>query len=128
MPAYKNYDRDKGYDAAAALTVFRFCKFSAEETVTPVTAKTDAVAGVAQFGVTAGELLRGKGASVAQEGISEVEVSATVVVGTLAGLNADGTVHTAASGDRVVGEFTKGAVGAGSRAACALSLPGYILP
>jgi hypothetical protein len=39
MPATGNFLLDKGYDAAAALTIYRAVKFSAEETVTPVTAK-----------------------------------------------------------------------------------------
>lgn len=128
MPAYGNYGLDKGYDAAVALTKYRFCKFSAEETVTVVTAKTDACAGVSQFGVTAAEILKGKGASVRVEGISEVEVSATVTVGDLAGLTANGTIRTAVSGDRVVGEVRSGATGAGSRCSVHLALPGYILP
>lgn len=127
MAATSNFVLSKGYDAAAALTAFRAVKFSAEETVTPVTAKTDVVAGIAQFAVTLAEIAKGKGASIAVMGATEMEISATVVVGTLAGLNADGTVHTAAAGDRVIGVFRQGATGAGSRASVQLNLPGYIL-
>ena len=121
-----NFVLDKGYDAAAALTKFRAVKFSAEETVTPVTAKTDVVAGVAQFGVTTGEIAKGKGASIRVMGATEFEVNGTATVGALAGLNADGTVHDAAAGDRVIGMFRQGA-STGGRASVQLNLPGYIL-
>ena len=122
-----NFILDKGYDAAAALTKYRAVKFSAEETVTPVTAKTDVVAGVAQFGVTTGEIAKGKGASVRVMGASEMEAGGACTVGALAGLMADGTVHDAVAGDRVIGEFRQGAANAGDRASVQLSLPGYIL-
>lgn len=121
-----NFVLDKGYDAAAALTKFRAVKFSAEETVTPVTAKTDVVAGISQFGVTLAEIDKGKGASIRVMGATEMEVSGTATVGSLAGLNADGTCHNAAAGDRVIGEFRQGAA-TGGRASVQLSLPGYIL-
>ncbi len=121
-----NFVLDKGYDAAAALTIYRAVKFSAEETVTPVTAKTDVVAGVAQFGVTTGEIAKGKGASIRVEGATEMEASGTCTVGALCGLTADGTVHDAVAGDRVIGMFRQGAA-SGGRASVELSLPGYIL-
>lgn len=121
-----NFVLDKGYDAAAALTKYRAVKFSAEETVTPVTGKADVVAGVAQFGVTTAEIAKGKGASIRVMGASEMEVNGTATVGALAGLNADGTVHDAASGDRVIGEFRQGA-STGGRASVQLGLPGYVL-
>jgi len=61
MPASAtaNYIQNKGYNAAVALTKYRAVKFSAAETVTPVTGVTDVVAGIAQFDVTAGEILKG---------------------------------------------------------------------
>lgn len=128
MPAYGNFILDKGYDAAAALTKYRFVKFSAEETVTPVTAIADLAIGVAQFDVSAAEINKGKGASVRLEGISEVEVGATtVVVGNEVQLTANGQVIPAvgSSGARVVGVAVKGAVN-GARAAIRIALPGRI--
>lgn len=122
-----NFVLDKGYDAAAALTKFRFVKFSAEETVTPITAKTDIVAGVAQYGVTAPEIAKGKGASVRVMGASEIEAGATCTVGATAGLMADGTVRDAVTGDRVVGMFRSGAA-TGGRASIQLALSGVIAP
>lgn len=121
-----NFILDKGYDAAAALTKYKAVKFSAEETVTPVTAKTDVVAGVAQFGVTTGEIAKGKGASVRVMGASEMVAGATCTVGALAGLMADGSVRDAVTGDRVIGEFRQGAA-SGGYASVQLSLPGYII-
>lgn len=126
MPATGNFILDKGYTAAAALTKLVAVKFSAEETVTPVTARTDIPAGIVQYGVSAGEILKGKLASVRVNGASEVLVTGTATVGALAGLTADGSVHDAASGDRVIGRFRQGAT-TGHRASVDLSLPGYIL-
>lgn len=130
MTAFSKYGRADGYDAAAALTKYRFVKLSGtDEEVTPVTAKTDVVVGVAQFDVSAAEILKGKGATVLAEGISEVEVAvgATINSGDLAGLTANGTIRTAASGDRVVGTCLLDAA-AGERTSVALAVPGYILP
>ena len=98
-----NFVLDKGYRAAGALGKFRAVKFTAAETVGPVTGITDQIAGFAQFGVTAPELARGKGASVRTAGHSEAEASAAIALGAQVGLVADGRVKTAATGDRVVG-------------------------
>lgn len=124
MPAYGNFVLDKGYDAAAALTIYRAVKMSAEETVTPITAITDVVVGVAQFGVTAGEILKGKGASIREAGISEMECSAAIPVGSVVTIAADGRAKAAANGERIVGQCVKGTANAGERAAVRLSLPG----
>lgn len=126
MPATSNFVLAKGYDAAAALTARRAVKFSAEETVTPVTAKTDVVAGIAIFDVTTSEIAKGKGASIMVEGAAEMEAGGTCTVGALAGLQAAGTVHDAASGDRVIGMFRQGGT-SGHHVSVELSLPGYIL-
>lgn len=100
-----NFVLDKGYRAAAAVTKFRAVKFSAAETVTPVTAIGDMIAGVTQYGVTAGELAKGKGATVRQEGITEIEAGAAIAVGALCELLSDGRVRTAtaSSAARIVG-------------------------
>ncbi len=105
MAAGGNFVLDKGYDAAAAITKFRFVKFSANQTVTPVTAISDVPAGVAQFGVTSAEIIQGKGASVRLIGISEVEASAAIAVGQRVEMLADGRVRpvTGASGARECG-------------------------
>jgi hypothetical protein len=111
-----NFVLDKGYRAAAALTKFRAVKFSAAETVTPVTAITDQIAGIVQFGVTSGELAKGKGASVRTMGISEAEASAAIPVGSSVSIAADGRVKVAATGERVVGRCVGHAAGvAGDR-------------
>lgn len=122
-----NFVLDKGYDAAAALTKYKAVKFSAEETVTPVTAVTDIVAGFAQFGVTAGEITRGKGASIRVMGATEAVAGATCTVGALATVMADGSVRDAVTGSRVVGYFRQGAA-TGGYASVELSLPGFLAP
>lgn len=124
MAGYGNFVLDKGYDAAAAISIYRAVKFSAEETVTPVTAITDQPAGIAQFAVTAPEIAKGKGASVREMGISEMEASAAVAVGALVTIAADGRGKTGAAGERIVGVCVKGVANAGERMAVRLTLPG----
>lgn len=128
MPATGNFILDKGYDVSAALTKKRAVKFTAEETVGPITAINDIPIGVSKFDVTAAEILLGKGASIREEGISVMEATATIVVGTLVQMAADGRAapYAAASGARILGVCTKGAVGAGSEVSVKLDLPGGI--
>jgi hypothetical protein len=116
-----NYIQDKGYDAAAAITKFRAVKFSAVETVTPVTAATDQIAGVAQVAVSAGEITRGKGVSVRRMGATEWECSAAIAVGVPVAMAADGRCKTAASGERVWGQCDEPTANAGERARVTLN-------
>lgn len=120
-----NYLQDKGYDAAAAITKFTAVKFSAEETVTPVTAEGDVVVGIAQVGVTAAEILRGKGVSVRRMGASEMEALATFVPGALVAIDAAGKAVAPNTGARVIGTCDEGG-DSGDRIRVTLSLPGYI--
>lgn len=105
MPAWGNFVLDKGYACAAAVTKFYAVKFSAEETVTPVTAITDRIAGFTQFGVTAPEIAKGKGAQVRRQGVTEAVATGAITVGAQVQLEADGRVSAAvgASGKRIVG-------------------------
>lgn len=116
-----NYIQDKGYDAAAAITKFRAVKFSAVETVTPVTAATDQIAGVAQVAVSAGEILKGKGCQVRRMGATEWECSAAIAVGVPVAMAADGRCKTAATGERVVGICDEPTSNAGERARVTLN-------
>lgn len=122
--AWANFILDIGMDAAAAVTKFRFVKYSAAETVTPVTGIADVPAGVAQFTVSAGDIAKGKGATVRTMGVSEVEASAAIAVGALVEMLADGRVRTitGASGARVVGRCVGSpATNAGDRISCLIS-------
>jgi len=105
MPPSKtaNYIQHKGYKAAAALTKFRAVKFTAAETVGPVAADTDIIAGVVQHDVTAGEITRGKGASVAVEGDTIMECAGNIAIGALVTIGATGLATTGTAGDRVIG-------------------------
>jgi hypothetical protein len=123
-----NYVMDKGYNAAAAITKFRGVKFSAEEVVTPVTAATDVIAGVAQVAVSAGEITKGKGCSVRVMGASEWECSAAIAVGALVTMAADGRCKTGAAGERVVGLCVEATATAGDRARVQLITPGFLHP
>lgn len=123
-----NYIQDKGYNAAAAITAYRAVKFSALETVTPVTGDTDVVAGIAQHGVTTGEIAKGKGASIRVEGDSLVEAAAAINPGVLVTINASGQATSAVSGDRVIGTCVEGAGGAGEYCRVHLNISGGIAP
>jgi hypothetical protein len=131
MPATGNFILDKGYDAAAAIVKFRAVKFTAEETVGPITAVGDMAIGVEQFGVTAPEILKGKGASVRREGRTEMEASEAIAVGDPIALAADGRAQkaaTAASGARIIGVCDSGVDAAGKRISASLNLPGTTKP
>lgn len=116
-----NFLLDKGYNLAAGQTAtkFRALKYSGTaEEVTPITAITDDIAGIAQNGVTAAELLQGKGVSVRLLGISEAEASVAIAVGARVTLEADGRVSNlvGASGKRIIGRCVGHAAGvAGDR-------------
>ena len=125
MPT-SNYVQDKGYDAAVALTKGRAVKFSAAETVTPVTAATDLVVGIVQYDVTAGEIAKGKGAIVRRMGGSIMEASEAITIGSEVSLTADGRAAVSAAGERIIGICDEAAGGAGEYIRVTLNLPGTI--
>lgn len=104
--AWSNFVLEKGYNAAAAITKFQAVKFSAAETVTPVTAITDRPIGWAQFGVTAAEIQKGKGSSVMLMGVTEAVASGAIAVGDMVTLESTGKVSSlvGSSGKRIVGQ------------------------
>jgi uncharacterized protein DUF2190 len=124
--ATRNYLQDKGYNVAAAVTKFRAVKWSAAETVTPVTAITDMVAGVVQHDVTAGEILRGKGASIAVEGDTMWEAAGAITVGQRVSIAADGRCKAFGAGERLMGWCVEAASGASKYARIHLQLNGDI--
>jgi hypothetical protein len=103
--AFGNFLLDKGYACSGAVSKFFAVKFTADEVVGPVTAITDRIAGFAQFGVTAPEIAKGKGAPVRRQGITEAVATGAIGVGVQVQLEADGRVSAAvgASGKRIVG-------------------------
>lgn len=104
MPAYGNYVLAKGYDAESAITKFSAVKGgTTAEGVIMCTAQGENGRGISQFGVTADEILLGKGASVLIDGISEWTVGAQVDKDELVTTDADGLCEPAASGDFVWG-------------------------
>lgn len=130
--AFGNYILDKGYNAAGAITKYRAVQYTDSEEVGPVTAEGDAIAGFAQFSVSAAEILKGKGASVRVAGITEAEVgnATQIAVGDSVELLLDGTVGKASGGGgaRVVGtcvgHATANPAVAGDRIALRINLDG----
>lgn len=126
--ADSNFVLARGFDAAAAITKFRAVKVGGTaESVTPVTAASDVVLGVAQYSVSAAEIARGKGASVAMMGVVEMETSVALAVGALVGISADGRAAAAGAGVRTIGVCVGNAAdGAGDRISVLLGLPGLL--
>ena len=125
-----NFVLDKGFRllAGQTLTKFRAVKLASPGVVTNVAAVGDMYIGIAQFSVSAAELLRGKGASVRVQGISEVEVAGPVNAGDEVAMAADGRAKGAApaAGDRVLGiAMTSAAGNPGDRVSVELT-PGRI--
>ena len=119
----------KGYNAGAALTKYRAVKFSAAETVIPVAAITDVVAGICQNTVTDNDrTVRGVGAQVRVMGASLVEAAAAITIGALVTTNASGQAKAAATGERVIGMCVEAASGAGKYARVQLVVPGFLAP
>lgn len=108
-----NFVLDKGFNASAAITKFEAVKLTAAETASPIAADTDVVAGFEQFGVTAGEITKGKGASVRMAGITQAVAVGTCTVGALLTVTAAGGVQDATVGDRIVGICTRAAATGG---------------
>lgn len=126
--SYGNFVLDKGFKAAAAVTKYKAVKGTGtNDEVTPVTADTDVVLGVAQYSVSAGELAKQKHASVRMAGISQMECTATIQQGALVCITADGSANALTSGDRVIGIALEDGA-SGQRIPVALALPGYIAP
>jgi hypothetical protein len=104
--AWGNFVLDKGFRTANAINKYYAVKMDSGNTtgyVTPVTGDTDVVAGFAQFGVSAAEVAKGKGASVRMDGVTVAIASAAVAVGQVVAVDTDGRVKPAAAGKRVVG-------------------------
>lgn len=124
----RNYLQDKGYTAAGALTKFRAVKFTAAETVNVVTAITDVIAGVVQHDVTAGEILKGKGASIAVDGDSMMECAGNITIGSRVCIDSVGRAITQTTGNRAIGHCVEAnADGAGGFARVHLDLQGDVI-
>jgi hypothetical protein len=123
MPPYGNFTgRDKGYDAEAALTKYRAVKAGATaEGVAPIAANTDKALGVALFGVTSAEILRGKGATVREAGIVEWEAGAAIAKDAAVTIDAAGRCVTAATTNRVYGRTRQAAALSGDVIAVAVN-------
>lgn len=127
MPALGNFIRDKGYDLDAVVTKFRAVKAgAAAESVTPCTVLGETGIGISQFGCTAAELAKGKGASVREDGTTEWEAGGVIARGVDVTVDAVGRCVAAAATQRVWGVARQAASGAGVRIAVDLAIVKYI--
>jgi len=102
--ATANFVLARGYDAANPVVKYRAVKMgTVAESVTPVTAASDVVVGVARYDVTANDIARGKGATVDMLGIVQLEASASLTLGVLVGISANGRAAAAGAGVRTIG-------------------------
>ena len=122
-----NFILDKGYDAGGVIRKYRAVKFSADETVVEITASTDICIGVEQFGVTAPEQAKGKGASVRTAGRSLMEAGAAIALGVAVMADTQGRAITATATNRVIGVTEDAAGAAGDQVSVMLDLPSAIL-
>lgn len=129
MPAYGNFVLDKGYDAEAAIVKYRAVKGGATaEGVLPCTVLGEGGRGVSQFDVTAPDILRGKGASVRENGITEWEAGAAIAKDALVSVDASGRCITCATGQNVWGRARQAASGVGVRIAVDLLTVKHVHP
>jgi hypothetical protein len=100
-----NFVLDLPYKAAAAISQFQGVKLSADDTVTPVSALTDACIGVAQETISAGDVTSGRVCDIRVMGVTRAKSGGTCTRGTAAACNASGLFQNAATTNRVAGIF-----------------------
>lgn len=131
--ATANFVLGRGFDLVAGQTISkgRAVKAGAaasDPQVTPVTAATDVVLGVAEYDVSAAELLKGKGVSVQMVGIVKMEATGAIAVGGLVAPSTNGRAQPAVATNRVIGVCVGSpSTNAGDVIDVLLGLPGNIL-
>lgn len=116
--AYGNFVLDKGYDAAGLIRKFRVVELTANpEEVGEANAVTDYPLGISQFAVTAAEILKGKGASIREAGISELEIASAIARGAEVEFDTQGRGVTASgtAGRWVIGVALEAGTNSGDR-------------
>lgn len=128
MPATMNPGQAKGKNASGAITKHRFVKLDTAaadgETVKQCDTAGEGAFGVALFSVSAGEILRGKGASVITEGRMILEASEAIAVGAAVSTTNDGRAQNANTGDQILGYCDEPAAGAGNQCSVFLDRAG----
>lgn len=131
MPATQNIELAKGYDTASSLTKNRFVKqvaAAATLTVTQCDTAGEIAIGVTVFNVSDAEIIRGKGASVIEDGIAILEAGAAVVEGAAIMTDNVGRAVTATSGNFILGYCREPASGVGNQCSVRLSFAGAKVP
>jgi hypothetical protein len=128
MPASQNFVMAKGRNASAAIAKKRFVKVDAAaadgETVKQCDTLGEKAYGVSKYGVSAAELLKGKGVSVLTDGRAIVEASGALAVGTLVTTDANGMAIAAVAGNWIAGMVDEPAGGVNQECSVDLSKGG----
>lgn len=131
MPATQNIELAKGYDAGGPLTKNRFVKqVVGTATLTVVQCDTAGEQGIGTsvFNVSDAEILRGKGASVIEEGIAILEAGAAVTEMQAVMTDNVGRAVPATSGNFILGYVREPASALGNQCSVRLEFSGAKVP
>lgn len=117
----------KGFLAGGAIGKFRAVEIAAGETVTQANAGTDAIIGICQEEITAGDATSGRIAAVQMNGISRCIAGASFAIGATVMTDGTGRVITATATNRQIGIAMQAAAAAGDHVDVQLTISGTVI-
>lgn len=117
----------KGFLAGGAIGKFRAVEIAAGETVTQANAGTDAIIGICQEEITAGDATNGRIAAVQMDGISRCIAGASFSIGATLMTDSTGRVITATATNRQIGIAMQAAAAAGDHVDVSLTISGTVI-
>lgn len=117
----------RGYLAGGAISKFRAVELGTGEVVTQANAGTDAIIGICQEEITAGDATSGRIAAVQMTGISRCIAGAAVAIGATVMTDATGRVITATATNRQIGIAQQAAAAAGDHVDVFLTISGTVI-
>lgn len=117
----------KGYLAGGAIGKYRAVELAAGEVVTQANAGTDAIIGICQEEISAGDATLGRIASVQLSGISRCIAGASFAIGATVMTDGTGRVITATATNRQIGIAQQAAAAAGDHVDVLLTISGTVI-
>jgi hypothetical protein len=117
----------KGYLAGGAIGKFRAVELAAGEVVTQANAGTDAIIGICQEEITAGDATNGRIASVQMNGVSRCIAGASFAIGSTVMTDGTGRVITATATNRQIGIALQAAAAANDHVDVSLTISGTVI-